>query len=141
MAQIIKPGFYSAKAVAGSEQYGKARNGSPQVGVDLDLFNGRDVVGQMTTVLSFGGAAGPFAIERLRALGWEGTDILRLDGIDRNVVQAQVFEEVFEGKARLKCEIRTTSTIRFETQMGDDERESFAADVLDLMTKPPQGRR
>jgi len=139
MVESLKPGFYEARAIAGSEQYGVAGTGTAQVAIDLEVSKNRMGIGRMTTVLSFGGAAAPFAIERLRLLGWEGSDVTRLDGIDRNLVPVEIRQETFEGRTQLRCEIRTgQQTFKLQNVMTDEERESFAANVIDMLGVPPK---
>lgn len=136
----IKPGFYKARAVKGSEQFGVAETSSAQVGIDLTIYppgRGERDAFSMTTVLSFGGEAQKYSVDRLFALGWDGKDILKLDGIDRNEVDVEVFFDNFEGRARPRVEIRTQAmgTFKFKERnvMTDEERARFAQDTQSFM--------
>lgn len=71
----------------------------------------------------------PFSIERLRACGWRGADIRQLDGIDAEEVDVQISFETWEGKQRLRAEIRTGYTFPLEYTMKDADLGAFAADV------------
>ena len=92
-----KPGIYTARAVKGSEQYGESTNGSPELLLQLDI---PDIGKRLTTVLYFSAAAAPYSIERLRAMGWEGSDLADLSGIDKKDVSIEITYEPFEGEAQ-----------------------------------------
>lgn len=84
-------------------------------------------------MLVFGGDAGPYSLDRLRALGWEGDDIRNLDGIDKNDVDVEVQYETFEDKRRMRVQIVTRTTFDLKYKMNDKQTEGFAADVKKLI--------
>jgi hypothetical protein len=123
--RAIEPGYYKGRAVAGSEQYGHTSNGTEQIAVDIDAptFNRR-----FTTFLYFSDAAAPYAIEKLRACGWTGSDLGNLYGIDANEIDFSVKYEVFEGKERMKVDIATGGgRITLEKPMSEKDKRAFAA--------------
>jgi len=90
---MVTPGNYKARGIKGSVQLGETERGNLQIGIDLDIKNGAESVGQMTTFLYFTPEAAPYSYERLRALGWKGQgpeDIDNMDGIDTNEVDVRV---------------------------------------------------
>lgn len=121
----IAPGFYKGRAIAGSAQYAvNEKNGNESIALDLDLGE----IGQFTTFLHFTDAASPYAIERLRACGWKGDDLTKLDGIEANEITAQIKYETWDGKERMKVDIATGGgRIKLENQMNEHQKRAFAA--------------
>lgn len=70
----------------------------------------------------------PFSIERLRALGWKGTDIRDLAGIDQADVDVDVAYEDFQGEEQLRVEILTGAGFSFDKArvIGGDELATLA---------------
>ena len=90
---MVNPGNYKARGIKSSVQLGETERGNLQIGIDLDIKNGSESLGQMTTFLYFTPEAAPYSYERLRALGWKGQgpdDIDNMDGIDANEVDVRV---------------------------------------------------
>lgn len=84
---------YEGKAIKGKVQLGETATGILQIAIDMELFDGNQSVGSMTTFLYFSEGAAVYSYERLRALGWKGTgpdDIDKLDGIYDNKVPCRV---------------------------------------------------
>jgi hypothetical protein len=113
----MEAGIYKGKGVlpdGGKDttpKFGDANTGTLQLYVDLEL-RGKDgsFAGRATTFLTFTDKAAVFSIERLRALGWQGTkveDLKSLAGIDKNEVEVEVRNEVYNGKTQMKVEIVT----------------------------------
>jgi hypothetical protein len=119
-----KPGIYTARAVKGSEQYGESTNGSPELLLQLDI---PDIGKRLTTVLYFSAAAAPYSIERLRAMGWEGSDLSDLTGIDKKDVSIEITYEPFEGELKMKVQVRSGGGT-FNTKKPVDAK-AFAARV------------
>lgn len=100
----IEAGTYKARGIEGSVQKGTSTNGTEQLAIDLNVPSlGRSV----TTFLYFSDAALPYALDRLRALGWEGGEDPKFPGISKNEVDVQIRYETFEGKEQMKVEIWT----------------------------------
>jgi len=137
----IPAGTYAVRAIKGSEQYGYAKTGTPQVGIDLEFIGGEHEGATATTVLYFSENAKKYAFERLRALGWSGDDVGDLTGIDTNEAQATVTYESFEGKERMKVDIRTGGGgMRFEKTMDAAQRRAFGAQLRgDAAASRPAG--
>lgn len=126
----IPAGTYAVRAIKGSEQYGYAKTGTPQVGIDLEFIGGEHEGAMVTTVLFFSENAKKFSFDRLRALGWSGDDVGDLTGIDTNEVQAVVKHETFDGKERMKVEILTGGGgMKFEKTMDPAQRRAFGASL------------
>lgn len=126
----IPAGTYTVRAIKGSEQYGYAKTGTPQVGIDLEFIGGEHEGVTSTTLLYFSEAAKKYAFERLRALGWTGDDVTDLTGIDTNEVQAVVKYETFDGKERMKVDILTGGGgMKFEKTMDAAQKRAFGAQL------------
>ena len=87
---------------------------------------------EQTIVLPFGGDAGKFSIDRLKAMGWDGVDIRQCAGIDKNDVDVELFYDTFEGRQRMKCEIRLATTFKLKNVMAPGDADTFASDVAAL---------
>lgn len=122
-----KAGFYRARGVAGTEQHGYAQGGGEQVSLELDVQISDQNVVRLTTILAFAGGAGPISIERLKALGWDGSNELR--GIDRNEVEVEIKYEIPPGKTeeQMRVEIKTGGRFAFKKPMNDQEKRGFMA--------------
>lgn len=84
-----------------------------------------------TIPLSFAPKAQRFSIERLRACGWSGKDVRKLDGIEKNEIDVSIALDQFEGKVRWKCEIMTRGgTFELSHPMTETDLDAFAEDVL-----------
>ena len=103
----IKAGHYKARAIKGMEHYGESGTGTLQLTIELNVpALGRS----LKTFLYFSEAATPYSMERLRALGWSGSDLRKLDGIDANEVEIEIRSETYEGKPQKRVEIVTRGT-------------------------------
>lgn len=136
----IPEGYYEAQAVGETEphvQYGTSKNGNEQIAIELKLLDlSRDVF----TVLNFSDAAAPFALERLRALGWEGGDDMR--GITKNKVQVRAkwdhyTDDAGVAKRTMKFEITTGSRFSFSKPMDDQQKRGFFARLNQLANQAP----
>lgn len=123
--QTIPAGFYKGRAIAGSEQFGRTSNGTDQIALDVDVpALGR----QLTVFLFFTDAAAPYAIEKLRACGWQGEDLSNLFGIDANEIDVAVKYETYDGKTRMKVDISTGGgRVKLENVMTEQDKRAFAA--------------
>jgi hypothetical protein len=101
----MKLGTFRARAVQGSAQSGDTTNGYPQIALTMRMViegGTQDAV----TFLIFSPDAAPYAWERLRALGFKGSEILKEpEGIYETEVDVNVKSEVYEGKTQYKCDI------------------------------------
>jgi hypothetical protein len=126
--QQVAEGFYKGcRGVLGSAQYAiNPNNGNEQIAIDVHV---PELERSFTTFLHFTEKAAPYAIERLRALGWTGDDISNLAGIDQNDVEVQIKYETFENKTRMKVDIVTNGggRVKLENQMNEQQRRVFAA--------------
>ena len=79
---MISAGNYEGKAVKGKAQLGETNNGTLQIAIDMELFNGTESIGFMTTFLYFTEGAAVYSFERLKALGWKGTGVGEIDQLN-----------------------------------------------------------
>ena len=99
----IEAGTYKARGVEGSVQKGTSKSGTEQIALNLDIPSlGR----QVTTFLYFSDNAIQYALDRLAALGWDGTPG-KYNGISKNEVDVQIRYEMYDGKEQMKADIYT----------------------------------
>jgi hypothetical protein len=105
-------------------------NNQPQVALDFDLETGECI----TVAMSLAKNALPYTIERLRACGWAGKNILDLRGVDDQFVTVDVFvkKNPNTGREALTAEIVTggsASTFKLKTPIPAAKLDAFAAYV------------
>ena len=130
MSEKIEAGIYKGRGVEGSAQHGTSKKGTEQVAIDLDI----PAIGrQVTTFLFFSDDAAPYALERLRALGWQGSDDPSFPGISTNEVDVQIKYETYEGKENLKVEIATGGgRVTLKNTMSEQEKRGFMSRIAKL---------
>lgn len=130
MSNRIAAGNYRGRAIKGSEQYGQTKNGNDQIVIDLDLL---DIGEKVSTFLVFTDKAAQFSLDRLRACGWTGDDLSKLDGIDANEVDVEVKYEMYQGQEKMKVQIVTGGgAVKLKDQLDDKGKKAFAAKYKDL---------
>lgn len=123
MANKIPAGTYKGRGVEGSAQTGRSSNGTEQVAIDLDI---PELGRQLTTFLYFSEEAAPYALERLRALGWDGSDDASFPGISTNEVDVKVWYENYKGEDKLKVDIVTAGgRVVIKDRMNEKEERGF----------------
>lgn len=121
----VAAGFYKGRALAGSEQYGTTKQGTEQLAIDIAIPS---VNMTLTTFLYFTKAAAPYALERLRACGWKGSDLANLAGIEANEIDVQLRYETYDGKESLKCDIAIGGgRVKLDAPMSEAQKRAFAA--------------
>jgi hypothetical protein len=111
-----------------------SQNNQPQIALDFDLRDaqGHDV-GCMTIAMSLAKNALPYTIERLRACGWTGRNILDLKGIEDLQVNIDVFvQKDPSGRDRLRAEVLTgggAMTFKMKQPIPLARLDAFAAYV------------
>jgi len=109
-------------------------NNQPQIALDFDLHDERGgFVGSMTLAMSLAKNALQYTIERLRACGWIGKNILDLHGVDSQDVTIDVFiRKDLQGRERLNAEIMTggsSVTFKLKNPIAVGRLDAFAAYV------------
>lgn len=129
--QKVPAGFYKGRAIEGSEQYGTTTNGNDQILIDVEV---PALERNFTVFLVFSDAAAQYAIDKLRACGWEGDDVSNLAGIGKNEVDIAIKYESYQGKERMKVDIYAGGgRFTLENQMDDKQKRSFAARMKSMM--------
>jgi len=109
-------------------------NNQPQIALDFDLRDaqGRDA-GCITVPMSLAKNALPYTIERLRACGWQGKNILDLRGVDELAPTVEVFVQKDQrGRDQLRAEVLTgggASTFKLKNPIAPAMMDRFAAYV------------
>jgi len=140
----IQPGNYKGRGVAGTEQWTRSANKHLQLVLDLEVWDPESDASETyrtQTVFTFSDKNAVYEFERLKALGWTGGDfpIRHLPGIDTNEVEIEARLEVFNGKQRMRMQVRTGRkglVISKEDLLSDDELRRFAAVFKDKVRKP-----
>lgn len=128
----IRPGYYKARGVAGTDQFGYASGGGEQISLELDVQLSDQETRRLTTILAFAGKAQEYSIERLKALGWDGSN--SLNGIDRNEVDVEVKYEANPQKPQdppqMRVEIKTNGgRFTFKKPMAEPEKRGFLSNL------------
>lgn len=133
----MKFGFFQGRAVKESVQYGESSKGNPELVfmMRMKLEDGGGTQ-DVPTRLYFSSDAAPFSFARLRELGWEGSNLADLVGIDKNEVPVRVWQDTYEGKPQIKCEIGGGPGVTTQNPMS---KEAFAAKVAALTGTPVAG--
>lgn len=138
MASKLIAGVYKGRAMPETAKLGTTENGHDQIGFMVQISRGgghRDIV-PMYLVFSDGpkGSA-KYSMERLRALGWEGSDLRDLRTIGKNLVDVRVDYEEYQGEEKLRVEIVTG--LRMDRPMTDKVAEGFASRFRALAESTP----
>lgn len=121
-----------ARALAGTQEFGKSSNGNEQVGLRLQIIGG-EFDGQMVTWYgTFSAAAEERTIEQLQIAGWDGTDFANLSGLGST--EFEVALEEYEGQddetgehfTWLKAKWLNRLVVTMKNAMNATEKESFA---------------
>ena len=135
MSNRIEPKIYKGRGVKETVQHGRNENtGTDQTVVELFI---PELERSVSTILYWSEKAAPFAIERLRALGWDNDDPTNMSGIDQNEVDVRIFYETYEGTERMKAEIVTGGGRIVIQEFGDADKRAFKARVQAMMGKKP----
>jgi len=125
-----QPGYYRARAIAGAAQHGYAGTGGEQISIDLDVQISEQQWVRLTSYLSFSGNAGPISIERLVALGWDGSNDTAMVGIDKNEVDVEIKYRTPPGKTEESMDVEIkTGRAKMSKPMGDPEKRGFMANL------------
>lgn len=122
----IPAGFYNARAIPGTEQFGSSDNGA-QISFQVDMF---EIKRQATTILAFAGKAKDISVDRLKAAGWDG-NAAGLTGLGSKEFQVEVKYETYNGKEQMRVEIKT-SAFAFKKPLGETEKRVFMAEIAAL---------
>lgn len=133
----IPAGTYKGRAIKGSEQHGFTSKGTEQIVIDLEvtvpMAGDVEEKKRLSTFMYFSDAAAPYSLERLRALGWQGDDVMDLVGIDANEVDVSVRYEDYQGEDKMKVEILTGGgRVVVKEPMNDSQKRVFAARMKTL---------
>jgi len=116
-------GIFKGRAVAGSEQFGETTNGNLQIALTMRMTVREGLTQEWATVLIFSPESAKYSRERLVLLGWDGKvgDVTDLRGIDKNEVDVRLWQDSYQGKAQIKCEIMTGARMTFDKPLTKDE--------------------
>ncbi len=136
----IQAGRYIGRA-AGVPQMGESKNGSPQIGVMIELLDEEERV--FDTVNFYGsltGGATPITLRMLRDLGWTGDSLEDWTGLGTVKADVDIAYETWEGKDRMKVQIRAAG-VRMANPMDDRRRAALNAQLKGaiLLSKPAGG--
>ena len=131
-AEPVKSGYYSGcKALANSgTDWGETEAGDPQTIVNVWVPK---LDREFPVYLVFGEAKNgkrasrDISIEKLKACGWDGSDVMPFVGIDKNEITVRLSYDTYGGKTTLRADIVTGG--RFKHEMPVEKRNAFAAEL------------
>lgn len=124
---LLPEGTY--RAHAGERLLGKTTKGFEQVAVEC-IVDQPGFEGQSITYYGFfSEAAFQYAVNSLRAMGWEGDDLADLSTVGKKPFSIVVKHEEYEGKLRAKVQFVNGDGVAMKNVMGTDEVKKFAASM------------
>lgn len=127
----IPDGKYRGKAKSGVPQLIESAKGTPGVAVEM-VFTAPEMAGALlgwTGWLSDG--AFDRTVESLRHMGWTGTDLDQITGLDTNEVELVVQAEEYEGKKYPRIQFINRIGSPLGVPMTADKAKTFAAAMRD----------
>lgn len=130
MPIIDQPGSYRAKAI--SKDLCFTSTGKEQVAVGFEVTDGGPQHGRHITWFGFfTDAAMGYTFEKLRILGWQGSDVSDLSGIgESGEVEIVCGEEQYNGKTYIKVQFINalgSAGMAVKNTMDDAQKRAFAA--------------
>ena len=119
----MEPGKYLMCAT--DAQLGMTEGGKEQVAVLLEVVEGEFKGDSLTWYGYFTDKTTATTLKSLRALGWEGTDITKLDSV-RGEAACTVTEEEYEGKVSLRVRWVGGGGLGLKNVMDDRQKAAFA---------------
>lgn len=135
---MIATGNYVGRALPGKTFYDETEKGQMRVVVNLALRTDDDpLVGDVAVFLYFSEKAKPYSVQKLQALGFNGNwDTLETQSLD-NDVDVAVTYETYEGKERIKADIRAGGGgFVPRSQMDGARKRQFLAELKAALPKP-----
>jgi hypothetical protein len=130
MASKLKVGRFRAIAKEGSETWGEAQTGSPQVGFIMKIDQRPQGLYDVSVYLPMTEKSEDFSIERLRLCGVSGviSPDTPLMGLGKNYVEVDVSVEDFEGKDQVRIEIVVPrEEVRMDRKLSASKESALAA--------------
>lgn len=133
---MINDGIYECKAT-GVAEYGVTDTGTDQIAVEVEIYGPeKEVIETRNTYLSFTEKAAPYAIDKLRALGFNGESLADLVGLGSKVARCSVKTEEYQGKMSQKVDVFGDKGPAFKTAMSPENKRQFAARFNNLLSAP-----
>lgn len=109
---------------------GESSTGKEQVAVAFE-FTDSEYIGQgLTWYGYFTESALDITVRALRTMGWSGTDLLELSGLDTNEVELVVENEEYNGRTSAKVQfVNPIGGLALKTPMTPEKQKSFAAQM------------
>jgi hypothetical protein len=121
-------GKFKARAKTGLWGLGATSSGNKEVAVLFDILDESAEYSSLTWRGYLSDAAFERTIESLRICGWEGDDLSKLEGLDKNEVELVVEEEEYEGKIQTKVRwVNRLGSLSIKAPLEGDQLKSFAA--------------
>lgn len=143
MASKLIAGVYKGRAMPETAKLGTTEKGHEQIGFMVQISRGgghRDIV-PMYLVFSDGAkGSAKYSMERLRALGWEGTDLRDLRTIGKNLVDVRVDYEPWTndaGQTEEKLRVEIVTGLRMDRPMNETAADSFSKRFAALAEATP----
>jgi hypothetical protein len=123
----IEAGYYKARVIPGEGAFGETKKGDVEAVIPMLLDTGDRV----TVRLYFSEKAEKYSVDKLRAIGWQGGDLL----FERcpNEVTVAIKYELYEGEERMKADIVTGPAVK---PLEPARARAFAARLAGLVGGP-----
>lgn len=105
--------------------------GNAQLGIVVNVQQPGGTKREGVVYLTFTEDAVEFSMQRLRQMGWQGTDLRDLKGIDRNYFDIDVSYERFDGEDRLRLEVLVPAKPRHKHELAESELAALALRYTD----------
>jgi hypothetical protein len=122
----MKAGLYVAKAE--SWELATSENGKEYIAISFEIMEGEAIGRRVPWRGFFTEKTQTRTLEALRYCGWDGHDFLKLDGMNKNLVQLDISEEEYKGKMYPKVQwVNRLGGMAVKNAMTDAQRAAFAA--------------
>lgn len=123
---MIEEGSWKARACEGTLAY--TNGGNDQIAIDFALLEGPDIGAHITWYGYFTDDTFERTIESLRLMGWGGTDLSDLEGIDSNEVRLVIAHEPdLQGELRARVKwVNGLGGIAVKSRMDAGASAAFA---------------
>ncbi len=123
---LLQNGAFRARAIRPTTNpWCRSSNGNEQAVITFQLLEGPNEGKQLQRYFSFTDAASQYSIDALFAAGWDGKDIVTLDGLGDNECSVVLKDEEYKGKVTTRVKYVNDIGGGAQDPMGDSEAKEF----------------
>lgn len=136
---MISQGKHEALAIEWSQVTQNEKSGREEMRVLFELCGGEHNGETITWYGYFTEKTAERTLESLRYMGWAGTDITDIQGLDQKRVQLVIEHDDYNGKTRTKVAwVNRVNAVFMGTPMDDAKKKAFAARMKGLVLASKQ---